>query len=153
MESKCKILLKKDEIFKLENSFNLDQSKIYSGEESNIPLTLMFDYSENIHPYRMKNIKITEDVNITEMSNNCKVDNFIPLNPPQSNNFLKLLNDDFLNENEKKDIKNDMEIYHPSSVSKNEVYNLEDDKLYDFMDFEHNIKNWNDFCQVKVFFL
>jgi hypothetical protein len=30
-----------------------------------------------------------------------------------------------------------------------ELYNLEDDKIYDYFNFKNTIRNWNDFCQPK----
>ena len=149
-------MFKKDEIFKLENSFNLDQSKIYVGE-SNIPLTLIFDFSENIHPYRMKNIKVTQTESVKSLSQDSNVRSFVPTKPPQSNNFLKMLNDDFVDEEElaeknKKNHANNMEEKEEeinTNITKQDLYKMEEDKLFELMDFEHSIKNWNDFCQVK----
>ena len=112
---------------------------------------MIFDFSENIHPYRLKNIKITQDPDIQNASDNCNVDNYISSLPVNSNNFIKLLNDDFSDEEkEKNEVKNEIEA-QVQLLNKNEVYKLEDNQLYEYMDFDNNIKNWNDFCQVMIF--
>ncbi len=47
----------KDETYKQEDLFDLDQTKIYN--ESNYPRNLIFEFSENIRPYYLKNNAMT----------------------------------------------------------------------------------------------
>ncbi len=105
----------------------------------------------------MKNVKIINEAEDNPIYNigDIKLTSFIPSHPPQSNPFIKMLNDEYVDEEEKNNDSNynhnDMEKEtNITNITKQDLFKLQDNELYEFMDFENSIKNWNDFCQVII---
>jgi hypothetical protein len=74
-----------------------------------------------------------------------------------SNKYLDLINDFSLDDDEyakykKEHTNKDDEDYYgqkEEKISADQIYRLPDDKIYDYLDFQHSIKNWNDFLQPR----
>ena len=122
-------------------------------DTNNRPRTLLFDYSTKIQPYYLTNDKPPRQaINslkdcLTGMSN-------IQLfeSEREESNYINLQN------MITRDL--DQELKPPSSQPEDEealeeknklnsILKLNDEELYDYLDFEHNVKNWNDFLQPK----
>ena len=147
-----------DELFKVEDKYNLDQSIIYN--DNNQPRNMVFDYSENIRPYYLQNEKLTKKEK-TIIEDDVKVKNIdlkintIELDSLDSNKFLDMINDvnledknmNGLGSNPYEEIVNTKknEDYLPPQ----DIYKLPEDKIYDYLNLPNTIKNWNDFLQPK----
>lgn len=150
-----------DEIFKIEDSFNLNQNVIYNDRDQ--PRNLLFDYSENIRPYYTQNDKVSKKVaQQIEDDVSCHLDidkklQKIEFDNPSSNKFLDLINDIEIDEKEyEKYVKNlkqpknkEEEEEKRKILEREEIFKLPEEKIYDYFDFEKSIKNWNDFLQPK----
>jgi hypothetical protein len=107
----------------------------------------------------MKNVKIINEAEDNTVYNfaDIKLTSFIPSQSPQSNPFIKMLNDEYEDEDEEEK-NNNSNHYHNdmekdtniSNITKQDLFKLQDNELYEFMDFENSVKNWNDFCQVII---
>lgn len=150
-----------DEMFKSEDKFNTDNSVLY--DDANYPRNMVFDYSENIRPYFASNEKLSakkkkeieDEVKIFNKTNEItKYEVHASIN-----NYLDLINDFTIDDQEFEQFKK--ENFRPSDEEEvdtfkitgklpaSDIYRLSDDKIYDYLDFQHSVKNWNDFLQPK----
>lgn len=60
-----------------------------------------------------------------------------------------MLNDEYEDEENKKNNQYSNNMENETEITKQDLYKLQDDELFEFMDFENSIRNWNDFCQVN----
>jgi hypothetical protein len=149
-----------DEMFKSEDKFNIDNSVIYN--ESYQPRNLIFDYSENIRPYYISNEKLTNkqkkeiEDEYTINNKQFNINTFETDSSKEDNKFLDLINELGMTEEEVKEFERnnnkyiDEDQYDMNNKYKtDEILKLPEDKIYDYLEFQSSIKNWNDFLQPK----
>lgn len=128
------------------NQLCLDNTCIYS-EDKNRPRCLLFDYSENIRPYFQTNDKLPESLieQLQSSLNGYDIYNY----QQNSSKFVSFINKISDDDNEDNIVfQEESKEEHKYTIK--DLLKYPDDKLYDFFDFEKNVKNWNDFLQPKM---
>lgn len=154
-----------DEMFKTEDKFNIDNSILYN--EYYHPRNIIFDFSENIRPYFVNNEKMSDkqkkEVEEEVTSKNQYKVRVHEADKGRDNKFLDLINEFGIDEEEYKQFEKGCKINDEDNaetfedgynsftkkMTPNEIYKLPEDKIYDYLDFQSSVKNWNDFLQPK----
>ena len=146
------------------NPLNITNDVIY--DDSSRPRTLLFDFSENIRPYYQYNEPPSQDELTALQNSSANTELHTVYNPQLENNFLSMLNElssdvtnvlDFPEQQpyapyapSHDEDNGDDELSRPTKMNLQDVLKLPDDKLYDYLDFENNVHNWNDYLQPKL---
>jgi hypothetical protein len=151
-----------DEISKLEDNFQLNQSMIYN--DYGYPRSLLFDYAENIRPYFVENEQIAKKAKEEEdlylgyekseengKGSDFKINKMLNFDfSLEENKFLDLLNDCSVTgqTGDEEEVNTNLNSYNKQPLPQ-EIYKLPDDQIYDYLQFQKTIKNWNDFLQPR----
>lgn len=155
-----------DELLKNEsNPLNITHDIIY--DDASHPRTLLFDFSENIRPYYQLNEPPSQDdLEFIQSTTSPNTEVHTMYSTTQNeNNFLAMLNElstdmfDYPEQQQQQPAKynvvdDDDDDNNDNTVNTkmnlHDVLKLPDDKLYEYLNFENNVHNWNDYLQPKL---